>query len=201
MLFRRRHKLPFGARLSGWLWPRSGLVRAGKYLGHRVARLPGTVHSIAAGLASGIAVSFTPFLGLHFAIGFLLAFVTRGNLIASAIGTFIGNPWTFPFIFALMGQTGGLILGRDIAADVPDWSWGMLIAAPLDYLGAFLPLLFPLVVGSLPVAVLVWFLAYFSVKAVLSGYRAARQERLHARRNARAVSGRAGPRGRRGSAL
>ena len=35
----------------------------GTYLVKRVTRLSGTPHSIAAGAACGVAISFTPFLG------------------------------------------------------------------------------------------------------------------------------------------
>ncbi|NVJ98474.1 MAG: DUF2062 domain-containing protein [Alphaproteobacteria bacterium] len=182
MLFRRRDRLPWWKKTLGWLWPRSGLKRAGQYLWHRVARLPGTPHSIAAGVASGAAVSFTPFLGLHFLMGFGVAWLTRGNMLASAIGTAIGNPWTFPFIFALTGQLGGLILGDSVATVFPAWSWSGLMDNPVVYLSAFLPIIFPLLVGGLPVAIVVWLLFYFSFKGLLTGYHAARQNRLQAKR-------------------
>ena len=61
--------------------------------------MPGTSASIAAGMASGVAASFTPFVGLHLLIAALVAILSRGNVLASAIGTFFGNPWTFLFIW------------------------------------------------------------------------------------------------------
>ena len=61
--------------------------------------MPGTSASIAAGMASGVAASFTPFVGLHLLIAALLAILFRGNVLASAIGSFFGNPWTFLFIW------------------------------------------------------------------------------------------------------
>lgn len=181
MLFRRRHKLPWWKRALGWLWPRSGLRRGFIYLWHRVARIPGTTHSIAAGFASGAAVSFTPFIGLHFLLGFGLAYLVRGNMLASAFGTAIGNPWTFPFIFALTGEVGGLILGNDIASEVPASNWHALLNEPVAYLSAFLPIVFPLLVGGAPIAIVVWVLFYFSFKGLLSGYHAGRQSRRDAR--------------------
>ncbi|WP_417456733.1 DUF2062 domain-containing protein [Kordiimonas sp.] len=178
MLFRRRTGLPWWRKLVGWLWPSSGFKRAGQYLWHRIARLPGTAHSIAAGVAAGASVSFTPFIGLHFLMGFALAWLTRGNLVASAIGTAVGNPWTFPFIFTLTGQVGTLILGEHVSGHVPSWSWDALFDAPITYLSSFLPVVFPLIVGGIPVAVIVWLLFYFSFKGLLTGYRSARQIRL-----------------------
>ena len=41
--------------------------------------MSGTPYYIAAGLASGGAVSFTPLIGLHFVLGAILAFVLRGS--------------------------------------------------------------------------------------------------------------------------
>ena len=80
-----------------------------QYLTHRVVRIPGSSYSIACGLAFGAAVSFTPFIGLHFLISMGLAWVFRANVIAAAIGTVVGNPWTFPFIWLATYQTGILI--------------------------------------------------------------------------------------------
>ena len=55
---------------------------------------------VAAGVAAGAFTSFTPFMGLHFLFAALFAWAIRGNLLASALGTFVGNPLTFPFIWA-----------------------------------------------------------------------------------------------------
>ena len=51
------------------------------------------------GRAGATAISFTPFIGLHLIGGLLLSFVVRGNYIACAVGTLIGNPATFFFIW------------------------------------------------------------------------------------------------------
>lgn len=177
MLFGRRNKQPLWSKILTWLWPRKGFRRAALYIWHRVARLPGTEHSIAAGFASGAAVSFTPFLGLHFLMGFALAWIVRGNLLASAIGTAIGNPWTFPLIFALTGNIGSAILGYDVTAAVPVWSWDALFDAPLEYLASFFPLAFPLLVGGAPLGAAVWVIVYFVFKKMLASNRKRRQAR------------------------
>jgi uncharacterized protein (DUF2062 family) len=178
MLFRRRNSQTRLSKVREFLWPRSGWKRASKYIWHRIARIPDTSHSIAAGVASGMAVSFTPFLGLHFIMGFVVAWLTRGNMLASAIGTAVGNPWTFPLIFAMTAKIGSAILGRDVLSEVPDWSWDALLASPYDYLASFLPLIFPLVIGGSLVGVIVWLLGYFAFKAILDSYKNARAERL-----------------------
>jgi uncharacterized protein (DUF2062 family) len=178
MLFKRRKNPGAWQRFLNLLWPKRGWTRAVRYLLHRVARLPDTPHSVAAGVASGMAVSFTPFLGLHFILGFALAYIVRGNLFASAIGTAVGNPWTFPLIFASAAQIGSFMLGRDVLADVPDWSWDVLVANPYDYITSFVPLVWPLVIGGTILGAFVWVLAYFLIKATLERYKRGRAERL-----------------------
>ena len=58
------------------------------------------------GAAVGVFVSFTPFLGFHLLITFALAWLLGANMIAGAIATSIGNPLTFPFIWASTYQVG-----------------------------------------------------------------------------------------------
>lgn len=171
MLFRRRHKPSFWANLRSWLWPRSGWRRAGVYVWHRLARLPGTPHSIAVGFASGVAVSFTPFLGLHILIAMAITALLRGNFLAAVIGTVIGNPWTFPLFFALTNSVGGLILGTESMADVPVWNWDAALNAPLAYMADFIPIVFPLIVGGIPIATVVWIISYLVFKGLLTKYR------------------------------
>ena len=60
-------------------------------------------------MAWGVAVSFTPLLGFHLIICYLGTWLMRGNLIAATVGTIVGNPWTFPFIFYLDYKIGTTI--------------------------------------------------------------------------------------------
>ena len=95
------------------LWPTMGLSRYLQYLKLKITRIKGSDYSIAAGFACGAAVSMTPFLGLHFIMGAILAWLIGGNVFVSAIGTAVGNPWTFPIIFYLSNDLGNRILGSD----------------------------------------------------------------------------------------
>jgi len=112
-IFGRRQKLTRLQRLGRLMWPRMGWRRLGKYYSFRVKRLPGTPYSIACGFACGAAVSFTPFIGFHFILGALIAWAMRGNILASAIGTAVGNPWTFAFIWPGIFWLGRTILGYE----------------------------------------------------------------------------------------
>jgi hypothetical protein len=55
---------------------------------------------------------FSPFFGLHFFYAALLAWIARGNVLASLIGTFFGNPITFPIIASISMPLGKRILGH-----------------------------------------------------------------------------------------
>jgi len=199
MLFKSKKPKSFFKRVAEFFWPKGGFQRSASYVWHRVARMPGSIHAIAAGFASGAAVSFTPFLGLHFLMGFVLAYILRGNLIASAIGTGIGNPWTFPFIFALTGWLGSRLLGVDDAGELPvapEYVGPSLFSAPLeffpavyDYLAKVVPawaatildVAWPYIIGAIPVSVIVWIVFYLSLTYAISSYRSRRDLRREQR--------------------
>ncbi|MEM7170615.1 MAG: DUF2062 domain-containing protein [Pseudomonadota bacterium] len=166
------------------LWPSGGWRRQAAYLGHRLRRLPGTPTKIAMGFACGAAVSFTPFVGLHFIMAAALAYPMRANIIASAVGTAVGNPWTFPFIWILIYRTGAWMMGVDHATALPD---DISLAYLWDHLW---DVFVPAVVGGVPWAIVAWFLAFFPVKLLVEKYqrnrrnkmrRLARQHRMKAR--------------------
>ena len=50
-----------------------------RYWRARFRRLKGTPNSIALGIACGVAVSFTPFVGAHLMLAMLVAWMMRGN--------------------------------------------------------------------------------------------------------------------------
>lgn len=181
MLFRRRIPSTRFQRLREILWPRMTWRRVASYYKRRMARLPGTPHSIAAGFAAGAAVSFTPFMGLHFLLGALLAYVIRGNLIASAVGTAVGNPWTFPFIWLAIYEIGTGIL-PDHGGHVPfdqislSYLW--------DHVG---DVLLPMMLGGLVLSVIVWPLFYFPLVRMIEKFRRARLERRRRRRTGAAA--------------
>ncbi len=94
------------------IWPKMGWWRLLKYYRARIIRLSASAESIAFNLAGGSAMSFTPFFGIHVlgAMGFAWLCGVRMNLVAAMVGTFAGNPWTFPFIFYASYITGSFIL-------------------------------------------------------------------------------------------
>lgn len=190
-------------RLREFLWPRSGWERSAKYIFHRVARLPGTPHAIAGGFACGAAVSFTPFVGLHIVLAALLAWSIRANIISSAIGTVVGNPWTFPFIWVWIYELGhwmGVGTGGHASENLDFISlFGKMLEAVLRLDAGYLfetawPVFFlPMLAGGIPTALVMWLAFYVPLKPVVESYqrrRRARRERRQRRRQAKEMESR-----------
>lgn len=184
-MFRRRQKHSSFSRLRDFFWPRAGWHRSTRYVFHRVARIPGSSYSLAAGFACGAAISFTPFIGLHFVLSALLAYVLRANIIASAIGTAVGNPWTFPFIWVGVYEVGswltdinGLHAHHVDFLEVLTESMQALYALDFQYLGDVgWPVLAPMLAGCLPVGIFVWGLSYITLRPMIAKYQSARHHR------------------------
>jgi len=200
VLFKRRNQPEWKERVRVALWPRHSWSRSAKYVGKRILRLSASPHAVAAGVAAGVLASMTPFIGLHFLIGFVLAFLIGGNLLAAALGTFFGNPLTFPFIWASTFRVGSKILGTEtlpldqaqLVDQLAAQSWSTIV-----------PLFKPMIVGSLPLGLGVAAFFYVLVFIAVRSYQGRRRERLRQRREARTEIDpsdvrifRAGPQGR-----
>jgi uncharacterized protein (DUF2062 family) len=173
MLFKRRDRPREWDRLRGWLWPRVSWRRSGLYFLKRTARLAGSPHAIAIGAAAGAAVACTPFLGLHFVLALVVAWSLRGSLVASAIGTFVGNPLTFPLMWGASYEIGQLMLEHRV--ERPQGIAPDVLARPWEQLW---PVLEPMALGSLPLGLMVGCAVYVIVYRMVGAYQAARRERL-----------------------
>lgn len=114
MIFKRRDKRLTLMRLKEFFIPKKGWRRAVDYFVYRVKRLPDTPHKIAIGIATGVFCSFTPFFGLHVFLAILIAYFCKGNIVAALLGTFFGNPITWPFIASFSVKLGQIILGYNV---------------------------------------------------------------------------------------
>ena len=130
--------------LKQFFWPSMGWKRATKYVINRLVRVADSTHKIALGLAIGAAVSFTPLVGTHFIQAGILSFLLRGNVFSAMIGTFVGNPWTFPFMWWAGFSFGSFlfsVFGFEGADSLPDEvTLGILWElVQTDFLSLFLP--------------------------------------------------------------
>ena len=78
-----------------------------------LAMLNDTPHSIAMGAAVGVFISFTPTVGLHMALVFLLSLVIRMNRTAGLAAAWINNPLTVVPEFFFNYLVGTWVLFRE----------------------------------------------------------------------------------------
>ena len=134
---------------------------------YKIIRIKDFPESVAIGLAWGASVSVTPLLGLHLIICYTGTWIMRGNLVAATVGTIVGNPWTFPFFFYLDYKIGVLFYFDKM--ENYEMKLQFLIK---NFEELFLPTFF----GSIPVAILVWFITYYFSKNIL-------EKKLNAKKN------------------
>jgi len=192
MLMKRRTPPSWLEFCRVWIWPRRSWLRSGQYVTKRILRLTASPHAVAAGVAAGAFTSFTPFMGLHFLFAAVLAWLVRGNLIASALGTFVGNPLTFPFIWAGTYKTGQFILQADTSREAPalgramkrvlDGLWNMDATAASDaFVSIWTPILYPMLVGGTLLGLVVSTIIYFLTKRAAMIFRESRRDKLMAK--------------------
>jgi uncharacterized protein (DUF2062 family) len=127
---------------------------------------------VAAAIAMGIGVGFSPFIGFHIWIALGLAFVLRLNKIDAALGQFAGNPWTLPAVYAFGYRLGRWILHYD-RRSVPRLAWDRLLHSDFwkAFKGpAFAPRLLSFLVGTTVIAVVIGLAAYVFFLAILRIY-------------------------------
>lgn len=153
----------------------------------RIMRLTASPHAVAAGVAAGVFSSFTPFMGLHFLIAFAIAYIVAGNFLAAGLGTFIGNPLTFPFIWAATYSTGNFILYGKTAdgdgsglAKIGDVKWMELDWSQIWELiaGTWDPLIKPMLVGGIPIGTIFAITFYILTRAASRKFRDSRVKKM-----------------------
>lgn len=189
-MFKRRVPLGFVETIKQFFWPTMGWKRALCYTKHRVLRISDNTHNIALGLAFGLGISFTPLLGTHFIQAGALAFMFRANIAAAMIGTFVGNPLTFPFfwwagissgsfIFALFGMSAEANIPEDLT--VPAF-WDIVTSRPWD-------LFMPWMVGGYLLALVSIPAAYWVYYQFVTAAKIAKDRAFRLRQKERAKSG------------
>lgn len=135
------------------------------YLKHRVLRIADNTHNISLGLAIGLGISFTPLLGTHFVQAGALAFIFRANVAAAILGTFVGNPLTFPFFWWAGISAGGFIFalfGLSAEANIPVHldaaaMWKIITSHPWDLFMPWMVGGYLLAIASIPAAYYVYY--------------------------------------------
>ena len=194
-VFRREQGILHPRRLRELVAPRKGWDRGIKYIRARLQRLPGSPHSIALGFACGVLMSFTPFFGFHILLAMLLAWMMRVSLVASALGTVVGNPLTFPVIITTSIEFGQLLLGREASVAKGTEEYYRTVLQPTELVERWNELLdvllIPYAVGGMVIGLPLAIAGYLVLRPVVAAYQLARRrlaEKRHLGRKSRRVS-------------
>ena len=176
-------KRDFQLHIAEWIYPSIGLKAWWKYIILSLKRKPFSSHSIALGFAFGAFVSFTPFMGLHGLIAILLAKIFSASITVAIIGTIVGNPWTFPIIWAWTNRLGHFILHDRALPNHPIDLTGFSVNSLIENFEQYWDnLIWPMTVGGIPTGLLVGLVCYFLLKYQIDKYRQVRQALIHKRK-------------------
>lgn len=199
MIFKRRDPKPTLRAMAEFLWPRGGWARAFHYVKHRMRRLPDSPERIARGVWAGVFVTFTPLFGLHFFVAAILAKLMKGNILASLMATFVGNPLTFVFIALASLKTGHLMLGTELAegelralsrkfGDAGSDLWHNFVAifteAKMDWSSLSIfsrEVFYPYLIGGIVPGVICATVAYYLAVPILQAYQKRRRGLIKAK--------------------
>lgn len=197
-MFKRRDQKTWLQYFRDLVYPKGGWSRAVSYVMHRLRRLPDPPHKIARGVAAGVFVCYTPLFGFHFGLAAALSFLMQGNIIASLLATFFGNPLTFPLIATVSLECGYWMLGLDGGLQFPQvarafsqasielWHNFRAIFTPevTDWHrmhGFFDRVFLPYLVGGIVPGVVSGVVAYLLTRPAVSAYQKRRVKKLQSR--------------------
>ena len=115
-------------------------------------------------------VSFTPLLGLHFVLAVIFAYLIRGNFIAALIGTVVGNPITFPFIWGLIYKIGTNLTNIKLQKITHEINFDMIVNQTYE-------IFFPMLVGGIIIAPLVWIINYYVIYSFIASFKKRRNKK------------------------
>jgi uncharacterized protein (DUF2062 family) len=137
------------------MWRGIGFIRQFKLMVVRFVRMRGLPDEIAKGVALGIFVGMTPTFGFQMAIAIFFAYLLRENRLAAALGVWVSNPVTAPFIYATEYEVGRRLLGVERFAFPSELTWKAYSTLGWE-------ILFPMWFCSIIFGVIFGFLAYWA---------------------------------------
>jgi uncharacterized protein (DUF2062 family) len=96
--------------------PSHRVAKIARYYWRKLLRVRATPHEVALGCAVGVFAACTPFLGVQMVLAATLALLLRVSVPAALIGTFVGNPVSWPAIWSASYIAGAWMLGQDPSA-------------------------------------------------------------------------------------
>ena len=141
----------------------------------KLIKISDTPHAISLGFSIGVFVSFTPLIGIHIIIALVISWMIRANYFSAIIGTFIGTPFTYPFIWFASIYVGNFFM------PIKDLNLLTLDVKQLYLFDFFdnMKSLFPsFLIGAFLLGVLSSIFSYFFTKQIISFYRKKRQKKV-----------------------
>ena len=173
-------------RIRVWAWPRRSWERSLRYVVHRLLRLRADPHTLALGCAIGVFAAVTPLIGLQMLLAGALALLLRASLAAAMLGTFFGNPVTWPVIWSGTYALGCALLGIpgafsqiDFGAEFARFSQTMWQLSPEVFdaaLSMVWPFVEPMLVGSIPIGLICAFVFYRLTKRAAVAHQMRRRQ-------------------------
>jgi uncharacterized protein len=150
--------------------------------------LEATPHAVGLGLAMGVFVAFLPIFGAQMLIAAMIAWLGRANVGAALLGTWAGNPITWPMMWVASYLIGISVLGEAGAMTVDDLQrtltrFGETLPGSVGWLamveGArtlLWPIMKPLFVGGLVLGLISGGALYFIGRRAAEAFRTRNQQ-------------------------
>ena len=115
-----------------------------------------------------------------------MAYLFSANVFASILGTFFGNPITFPFIAALSVRVGGLILGQvslmnNDTKNSHSWEFDSELTSLSVFekflVEVYLEKFIPYAIGGIICGIITGFIIYILSKSLIDSYQKRKRKR------------------------
>jgi len=139
----------------------------------KLLKVNDTPERTALAFAIGVFLSFSPFLGLHTALGLLVAFLFGLNRVAVIVGVYTNTPWTMAPFYAFATYCGQWFytLPADMPFHIKDMAGWDFWRKLFSNWTSLWPLIMPTVIGSTVLAVLAAAIAYPISLRLIRAYR------------------------------
>ena len=141
----------------------------------RFLKLRGDPHEIALGFALGLFIGMTPSIGFQMIIAASIAAVLKWDKVSAAMGVWITNPLTAPFIYSVSFFVGSKIYGTSKVFNPPD---EMTISIAKRILAKSPGIFYSLTIGGVVLGIPLAVAGYFLANRLLSRYQEGLKEKM-----------------------